>query len=210
MPITAYFNGGRAYVGKTMLGLEQTLSRGYHYATNQNYPRDDIVKILPLGTSQMVQVRPQDAFPIYAPRTNIVFDLAGELNGYQGSILSALRQAEVIVIPFLGDAETIERTALAVAEINDDPEITGRQLFVLNMIEGDTDIALGAATEPLTARLGYQPTILPMRRSTAFRYILKDGTSVSDLLKRGGLLASTFKRSGLANNIDNLMKAIHA
>jgi len=97
--IAVYNEKGR--VGKTPLALEIALRLGSNYATNQNRPRDDIQAIIPEG--EFLQVAPNDEFPELDADFPVVFDLAGELVGYENSIVSALRQADVIVVPVVNE-----------------------------------------------------------------------------------------------------------
>ena len=196
-------------LGKTHFSLEIALSKGFIYATNQNRPRKDIIKILPNGKEQFLQVAPDAAFPTLPDDTPIVFDLAGELVGYEESILSALRQVDLIIVPFIVTNDAIEAAAYTVTEISQEDDITADVLFVANMLEGDTEKQCQHAQERLSERIGYQVNVIPMRRSKAFEYILRDGIAVSDMIEGGGLMASTFKRSGLAEQLQHLLSYIH-
>lgn len=201
MPVTkiaVYNEKGR--VGKTPLALEIVLRLGYNYATNQNRPRTDIQTVIPEG--EFLQVGPQDRFPQLDDDFPVVFDLAGELVGYEASIASALDQTHKIVVPVVNEPDALVGTAYAIAELKSRKSITADFIVVANMLR-DHKRDLAEITAALRPQLGTQIPIVPVRYSKAFEYQLPEKSSVAKLVKRGGLYRWNFRN--VCNELDHLM-----
>jgi len=134
--IAIYNEKGR--VGKTPLSLEIALRLGYNYATNQNRPREDIKAIIPTG--EFLQVGPSEAFPKLDDDFPVVFDLAGELVGYEKSIVSALEQVDLIIVPVVNEPDAIMGTAYAITEIMTLNTITAKFVVVANMLKKPEEV----------------------------------------------------------------------
>jgi MinD-like ATPase involved in chromosome partitioning or flagellar assembly len=198
--IAVYNEKGR--VGKTPLSLEIALRLGYNYATNQNRPRKDIENIIPDG--EFLQVGPNEAFPLLDDDFPVVFDLAGELVGYERSIVSALEQVDLIIVPVVNEADAIMGTAYAITEIKTLDTITAEFVVVANMLKKPSEAEEIAAL--LIPLIGEEITIIPIRYSKAFDRILSEGKSIRDLVEQGGLYAWSFRN--VAAEIDKLMSYI--
>jgi MinD-like ATPase involved in chromosome partitioning or flagellar assembly len=198
--IAVYNEKGR--VGKTPLSLEIALRLGYNYATNQNRPRKDIENIIPDG--EFLQVGPNEAFPQLDDDFPVVFDLAGELVGYERSIVSALEQVDLIIVPVVNEADAIMGTAYAITEIKTLDSITADFVVVANMLKKPSEAEEVAAQ--LIPLIGEAIPIIPIRYSKAFDRILSEGTSIRDLVEQGGLYAWSFRNVNA--EIDKLMSYI--
>lgn len=198
--IAVYNEKGR--VGKTPLSLEIALRLGYNYATNQNRPRKDIENIIPDG--EFLQVGPNEAFPLLDDDFPVVFDLAGELVGYERSIVSALEQVDMIIVPVVNEADAIMGTAYAITEIKTLDTITAEFVVVANMLKKPSEAEEVAAQ--LIPLIGEEIPIIPIRYSKAFDRILSEGKSIRDLVEQGGLYAWSFRN--VAAEIDKLMSYI--
>lgn len=198
--IAVYNEKGR--VGKTPLSLEIALRLGYNYATNQNRPRKDIENIIPDG--EFLQVGPNEAFPLLDDDFPVVFDLAGELVGYERSIVSALEQVDLIIVPVVNEADAIMGTAYAITEIKTLDTITAEFVVVANMLKKPSEAEEIAAL--LIPLIGEEIPIIPIRYSKAFDRILSEGKSIRDLVEQGGLYAWSFRN--VAAEIDKLMSYI--
>lgn len=196
--IAIYNEKGR--VGKTPLALEIALRLGYNYATNQNRPREDIQAIIPEG--EFLQVSPQEPFPVLDAEFPVVFDLAGELVGYETSIVSALSQADIIIVPVVNEPDAITGTAYAIAELQTLDTITADFVVVANMLRQKGD--LESVQETLAAQLGQELPIVPVRYSKAFEHMLFAKESIQSLTKKGGLYGWSFRN--VCRELDALMK----
>ena len=190
----------KAAWGKPPLALEIVLRLGYNYATNQNRPRTDIQAVVPEG--EFLQVGPRESFPQLDADFPVVFDLAGELVGYEASIISALDQAHKIVVPVVNEPDALIGTAYAIAELKSRKSITADFILVANMLR-DHKRDLAEITTALRAQLGDKIPIVPVRYSKAFEYQLPEQCSVSELVKRGGLYRWNF--GNVNRELDHLM-----
>lgn len=198
--IAVYNEKGR--VGKTPLALEIALRFGYNYATNQNRPRKDIEAIIPEG--EFLQVGPSEAFPVLDADFPVVFDLAGELVGYERSIISALEQVELIIVPVVNEPDALMGTAYAITEIKTLKTITAPFVVVANMLKKPEEAE--EIRDQLWPMLGFEVPIVPIRYSKAFDRILSEGQSVQRLVDQGGLWSWSFRN--VARELDVLMSFI--
>ena len=198
--IAVYNEKGR--VGKTPLSLEIALRLGYNYATNQNRPRKDIEAIIPEG--EFLQVGPNEAFPALDDDFPVVFDLAGELVGYERSIVSALEQVDLIIVPVVNEPDAIMGTAYAITEIKTLETITASFVAVANMLRKPEE--LEEVKGQLLPLIGEEIPVIPIRYSKAFDRILSEGEPVQSFVERGGLYAWSFRN--VAREIEHLMSFI--
>lgn len=198
--IAVYNEKGR--VGKTPIALEIALRFGYNYATNQNRPRKDIEAIIPEG--EFLQVGPSEAFPMLDADFPVVFDLAGELVGYERSIISALEQVDLIIVPVVNEPDALMGTAYAITEIRTLNTITAPFVVVANMIKKpeEADEIKGQ----LLPMLGFDVPVVPIRYSKAFDRLLTEGLPVKSLVEQGGLWSWSFRN--VAKELDVLMSYI--
>lgn len=198
--IAIYNEKGR--VGKTPLSLEIALRLGYNYATNQNRPREDIKAIIPKG--EFLQVGPSEAFPTLDTDFPVVFDLAGELVGYEKSIVSALEQVDLIIVPVVNEPDAIMGTAYAITEIRTLETITAKFIIVANMLKKPEEVEVVKAQ--LLPLIGIDIQVVPIRYSRAFDRLLAEGMSIQALVEKGGLYAWSFRN--VAREVDHLMSNI--
>lgn len=198
--VAIYNEKGR--VGKTPLALEIALRFGYNYATNQNRPRQDIEKIIPEG--EFLQVGPSEDFPKLDDDFPVVFDLAGELVGYEKSIVSALEQVDLIIVPVVNEPDAIMGTAYAITEIKTLDTITAKFVVVANMLKKPEEVEEVKAQ--LLPMIGEDVPVVPIRYSRAFDRILTEGMSIQALVEKGGLYAWNFRN--VAREVDHLMSYI--
>ncbi len=197
-------------VGKTPFSTELALRLGYAYATNENRPRKDIKNIIP--DENFLQIDPVKKFPKLPDDFVVVFDLAGALLGFEKSILSALTQADLIIIPVINESDTISATAYTIAEIKDDPEIKAEILIIANMITSHKkgDYTKGKdflnIKKELTKKVGNSLTILPLKFSKGFEHIFQHKLSIEDMVKGGGLARANF--GSVSQQIDQIINFI--
>lgn len=189
-------------MGKTPLSLEIALRLGYNYATNQNRPREDIKAIIPTG--EFLQVGPSEAFPKLDDDFPVVFDLAGELVGYEKSIVSALEQVDLIIVPVVNEPDAIMGTAYAITEIMTLNTITAKFVVVANMLKKPEEVE--DVKMQLLPLIGFDIPVVPIRYSRAFDRIIAEGISIQALVEKGGLYAWSFRN--VAREVDHLMSYI--
>lgn len=97
MKVTVFSKKGGA--GKTPLSYALAKDKGFFVATNEVDTYSGI-----LDKSQVDVVDYADPFPDYKKNTqNVVFDLSGTIGKTALSILSAIKQSDVVVIPVFND-----------------------------------------------------------------------------------------------------------
>ena len=182
-------------LGKSLFAVEIALRLGFCYATNQNRPRKDIQSII--LEDEFLQVAPHAEFPILSDGIEVVFDLAGELIGYQKSIVSALKQSDTILIPVMNEPDAISATKYAITELeslNLDAEII---LLATDLRTGDHEEIL----ENLQlAESVYK--IFPVRHTNLFNRMIREGKSVDEMAKMTKL--SAWSHRYIIDDLDSL------
>lgn len=184
-------------LGKSHFAVEIALRLGFCYATNQNRPREDIQAIIP--EDEFLQVAPHAEFPALSDGIEVVFDLAGELIGYQESIVSALKQSDTILIPVMNEPDAISATKHAITELetlNLDAEII---LLATDLRTGDHEEIL----EALKSAEGIYK-IFPVRHTNLFNRMVREGKSVDEMAKTTKL--SAWSHRYIIEDLDNLFK----
>ena len=193
--IAIYNEKGR--IGKTYFACEVALRWGYNYATNQNRPRKKIEKILPDG--QFLQVEPNGEFPVLPDDMEVVFDLAGELVGYESSIVSALEQADVILVPIINDSDTPEATAYALSELEQESDVTNNiVLIATDLGKGDIE-ELTDRMKPLLTR---EYPVFPVQHTRLFDRMMDTGKSVETLMDNNPFLRWPCRK--VTSQLDNI------
>lgn len=182
-------------LGKSHFAVEIALRLGFCYATNQNRPRQDIQAIIP--EEEFLQVSPHEKFPKLSDDIQVVFDLAGELIGYQESIVSALTQSDTILVPVMNEPDAISATKHALTEL----ETLGLSAEVILLA---TDLRAGDYEElqdELKAVEGVY-RIFPVRHTKLFNRMVKEGKSVDEMAKITKL--SSWSHRYIIEDLDNL------
>lgn len=199
--IAVYNEKGR--VGKTYFACEIALRMQYNYATNQNRPRKHIEDMLPEG--QFLQVGSSEEFPQLDDDFDVVFDLAGELVGYENSIVSALSQADVILVPVINDEDTPEATAYAIKELSTVDSITGQIVLLATDLNTKTDLdELAERMQPL---LDKEYPVYPIHRTKAFAWMMREGKSISQIVKERVFLRYPFRT--ITRELDELFEYLN-
>lgn len=114
MKITVYNKKGGA--GKTPIAVNLALTLGYAIGANEN---NRLGKIFP--QESIIEIEPEEEFPAFPNHINIVFDLGGVLSRTNYSVLTAIKQSDLVLIPIFWDTNSIEKgleTYHEVASIN--------------------------------------------------------------------------------------------
>jgi hypothetical protein len=168
--------------GKSLFAVEIALRLGFCYATNQNRPRKDIQAII--SPDEFLQVAPHEAFPALSDEIKVVFDLAGELVGYQKSIVSALRQSDVILVPVMNESDAISATKHAITELENLDLKAEIIILATDLRRGDREEILESLKQ---AEGSYK--IFTIRHSELFKRMMLEGKSVSEMGKATKLSA---------------------
>ena len=186
----AIFNGGKGRQGKTPIGVETTLRLGFGFATNEERDRADIRALF--SKDDFIQVEPYEFFPKIPDGFKVVFDLAGSIRGFENSILSALTQSQVIVMPVVNESDSISGTAQSIVELRA-ANITAPIVVIANMLgtHKNGDYRLGSDFKEIKRGLAekaeHNLTILPLKYSKGFEHIFKQKKSIQKMVSEGGL-----------------------
>ena len=114
MKIVVY--SAKGGVGKSPISQNICFDRGYPVGTNElSHLYEDL-----LPENRVLEIEEGDKFPELPAETNMIFDLGGSLSkGSAPSIVSAIGQADLVIVPCFNDADAINKSALTILEIRD-------------------------------------------------------------------------------------------
>ncbi len=120
-----------------------------------------------------------------------MFDLAGELVGYENSIVTALSQADIILVPVINDEDTPEATAYALKELSTVKSITDNIVLLATDIATKTDLEeLSDRMQPLLDR---EYPVFPIHRTKAFHWMMDQGKPVEQVARENAFLRWPFR-----------------
>ena len=112
MKITVYCLKGSA--GKTPIAVNIALDKGYAIGTNEPYNLLD--RFIP--DNRLISLDPNEAFPVFPPEIDIVFDLAGMITkDASPSIVSAVKQSDVVLVPIYNELKCINAGIATIREL---------------------------------------------------------------------------------------------
>lgn len=89
--------------GKTPIATNIVLDREYAIGTNEHFQLFDTF----IPDDRVLALEPDQIFPEIPDDINIVFDLAGSISANSGSIVSALRQSDLVIVPITNEVKAI-------------------------------------------------------------------------------------------------------
>ena len=112
MKITVYCLKGSA--GKTPIAVNIALDKGFAIGTNEPYNLLDSF----IPEERLISVEPHEAFPVFPPHIDIVFDLAGMITrDASASIVSAVKQSDVVLVPIYNELKCINAGVNTIREL---------------------------------------------------------------------------------------------
>ena len=202
----AIFNGGKGRQGKTPLGVELALRLGFGFATNEERDRADVRALF--SKEYFKQIEPDGLFPRISEKFKVLFDLAGSIRGFENSILSALAQSQIVVIPVVNESDSISGTAQSIVELRA-ANINVPIVVIANMLcsHHNGDYRLGKdfrkIKRGLTKKVGEDLIILPLKYSKGFEHLFKQKKSIETLVQEGGLNRHHYRL--LSKQIDDII-----
>ncbi|MBD3821456.1 MAG: ParA family protein [Thiotrichales bacterium] len=187
-------------VGKTSLAAAiAKVWTGYGVATNETFSLwHEIID----AEERFMQISPLESFPDFATeQIDVMFDLSGDVTEQSHSIVSAVSQSNVVVVPTIPDRQAIYATAqyiLTIAPIN--PNI----IVVANQLQKQAKESFNDWSESydfkmiqqlLNDALGFTPTILPIKQTNAFKAIYKNNQSIPEMMADNKLLEMAYKEA---------------
>ena len=209
MKITLYTLKGGA--GKTPLSMLFALDKEFAVGTNESY--DMYSDFMP--QERLLFVQSDEEFPHIPDDIDVVFDLAGTMTKHDYSILSAIRQSDVVLIPIWNNIGSIRgglKSISAVAGHNPNIIVIATKLSTKSRKKGQTweesqdFMAVKNAVLTLEEDLGFIPKVLPLKFSEVFETLLRDYVSVHQLAAGSGLAAYTHRE--LLQQIDDINEEV--
>lgn len=182
------FKGG---VGKSLLAHQLITSFGFNGIEIDPYGNlsdrlPNKVKKIDLSEKRLPQYE------------NTIFDFGG-FNDIK--IEQAIRQSDLIIIPFNATIEALQST---IDTINAIKELDKPILFVANMVQKPEDIKeISIIIQDI---LGFECEIFMIPISAAYQTAINQNISILELVQAGGLKAFAYKKA--SNNILELKKSI--
>lgn len=211
MIVTVYSAKGGA--GKTPISVNLALEHDWAIGTN------DTISILSIQEgiheNRLIEIKPDEEFPPIPDGYEIVFDLGGALaEGSSPSILSAVKQSDLVIVPICNDPRSIAGGVITLRELE---PYGKRTLVVATKLERtrlepkkvpieDTE-AFKSVTGSLEASGFAEVPVLPLRYSRAFENIFKTGVSIETMVREGGIQAWSYR--DLAGQLEAINKFIH-
>jgi len=211
MIVTVYSAKGGA--GKTPISVNMALEHNWAIGTN------DTISILSIQEgiheNRLIEIRPDEEFPEIPKDYEIVFDLGGALaEGSSPSILSAVKQSDVVIVPICADPRSIAGGVITLRELQ---SYGKRTLVVATKLERtrtepkkvpieDTE-AFKTIKESLESSGFGDLMLLPLRYSRAFENIFKTGVSIEAMVREGGIQAWSYR--DLAGQLAAINSFIH-
>lgn len=193
-------------VGKTPISVNLALDREYAIATNETY---HVLEAL-FPDERLLAIGPNEEFPDLPDDIDVVFDLGGAMGGdSQPSIVSALRQSDVVVVPVSNEYKSINgafHTIREVTPINDRILIVGTKLekrrnefFKDDWRESRDFIEI---MDTLSGLIDRTLPAVPLKFSKGFDAIFTREMSLRQMVGAGGIDAFSYRT--IADQFDDL------
>ncbi|MEM9358781.1 MAG: hypothetical protein AAGB04_21580 [Pseudomonadota bacterium] len=188
MKIAVY--SAKGGVGKSPISQNIIFDRGYAVGTNElSHLYGDM-----LPENRVLEIEEGDEFPELPDETNIVFDLGGSLSrGSAPSVLSAVRQADLVIVPCFNDPDAINKSALTLLEVR---EVNPNILVVATKLEkrgkeSFTDWSQSYEfqfiTGQLDARTDHKWPAVPLKKTRVFEAVQEQRKSIAQICDGFGL-----------------------
>lgn len=209
MKIAVYSSKGSA--GKTPISTNIALDKDYCIGTNEAFHVYDSF----IPDNQLIALNTEEAFPaeIEEHDIDIVFDLAGSISKLALSISSALKMADVVIVPMYNEYKSLVASVNTVAqirELNQNIVIVATKLQKQKSDTFTTDWTQGEdfknIEQVVRSKLGEDIPILPLRFSKGFDHIFEKEKSLNQMMNEGGLARHNYQ--GVAKQFDEIYKVI--
>lgn len=183
--------------GKTPIAMNIRYDRGYNIATNEAFNvLEDIVP-----DDEVMAVRLNEPFPTLPDGFDVVFDLAGAISDDGQSIISAISQSDVVIVPINNDFKAIKGGVLSIREALD----YNTNIFVvatklkkqhkLEIIGDDWTKSKDFLDVQEAVHTSVDPSIsvLPLKDSAAFDTIFAEDKSIEQICQENPFLRNSFK-----------------
>ena len=202
------FYSGKGGCGKTPLSICLMIDKEYAFASNESYD----VMTGKIDDSRLLFVASEDEVPSFTSDIDIVFDLAGTMTSSDYSVVSALKQSDVVVVPIYNDEGALKAGMKAIHAAH---KLGKTVIVAATKLEKKTSQGWEESNDYLTIRnvvgsikqdIGYMPAVMPLRLSKLFKKVISDCTSIRELSSRSAL--SRKQQSDLVAQLDALYREI--
>ncbi len=194
MKIVVY--SGKGGDGKTPIATNIVLDRNYGIGTNEHFHIFDGF----IPDDNLLALKANEPFPDIPDEIDIVFDLAGSITENSISIISALRQADVVIVPISNEVKALVAGIGTIKEIK---RFTNNILVVATKLEkGRREIFTDDWTQSeeylnvknqIEQHVGNLP-VLPLRLSKVFNAIFEQEKSIKQLMEADPLARHNYRQ----------------
>ncbi len=176
------------WVGKTPIATNIALEKGFAIGTNEPY---HVYQSL-IAKNQLLSIGLNDSFPELPDTIDIVFDLAGTISETSHSITTAIKQADVVLIPICNELKAITAWLHTIAEVlplNSNIVVIATKL---QRKKWDRFKSWDKVTDFVNIQQAIQQyypklKVLPLKHSNVFDSIFEKEKSITDLIKQSWL-----------------------
>ena len=194
MKIVVY--SGKGGDGKTPIATNIALDRNFGIGTNEHFHIFDGF----IPDDNLLALKANEPFPEIPDDIDIVFDLAGSITENSISITSALRQADLVIVPIsnevkalvagIGTIREIQRFTQNILVVATKLEKGRKELFTENWTESAEYLNVRTQVQ---AHLGNIP-VLPLRFSKVFNAIFEQEKSIKQLMEHDPLAKHNYRQ----------------
>jgi MinD superfamily P-loop ATPase len=207
--VKAAIASSKGGVGKSALAEAFVLSdSSFAVATNEPFSEWDVA----IDEESVCNVEFEESFPEFPDDLNVIYDLSGTISRNGKSIMSALKDADVVVVVFNNTRKSITHGINYIIEAKD---INPNIICVANKItkrrkkgeitwESTEDYR--AIRDALDQEVSKDIPLYPVRETSMFARIEESGTGMSEVIEANPLFGYHFREP--KNQIENLLNAI--
>jgi len=209
MKIAVYSSKGSA--GKTPISTNIALDKDFCIGTNEAFHVYEGF----IPDNQLIALHTEEAFPsdLVEHDIDIVFDLAGSISKLAVSISSALKMADVVIVPVYNEYKALVaslNTINQIRKINTNIIVVATKLqkqkcdvFTDDWTQSEDFKNIESAVR---AKFGLDIPVLPLKFSKVFDNIFEEQKSIRQMMSATGLARHTYK--DVAKQFDEIYKVI--
>lgn len=187
---------GKGGDGKTPIATNIVLDRDYALGTNEHFHVFDSF----IPDYQLMALKANEEFPQVPDHIDIVFDLAGSITENSRSIISALSQSDMVIVPISNEIKALNSGIGTLREVH---RFTPNILVVATKLDKERkdtfqdDWTQGSAFKTVEAQIraniDFDVDIVPLKRSKAFDAIFEREQSIRQVMQGDALARYNFR-----------------
>ena len=194
MKITVYSTKWSA--GKTPIATNIALDREYAIGTNEPYHVFDSF----IPDNRLLSIDLNDEFPAIDDNIDIVFDLAWSISKSAHSIISAIKQSDVVLVPIHNELKSIKSGVNTIAEVmhlNSNIVVIATKLKKRNKHDIFDDWPqcedMLNIQQAVHSQISSDIPVLPLKFSAVFDTLFEEEKSIAQLMQGSGLANYQYK-----------------